>query len=81
MTDEEKSPTGQGGAERKCTDQIDISGTPATQGEHQRSSANGGDKELARLLDALVAAFKKHLSLPVGAAEALALWVVLSYVL
>ena len=81
MTDEEKSPTVQGGAEKKYTDQIDISGTPATQGEHQKLGANGGDKELVRLLDALVAAFTKHLSLPTGAVEALALWVVLSHVL
>jgi hypothetical protein len=70
MTDEEKSPTGQGGAEQKPSDQIDTPSKPNTQDV---------DNELAALLDETVAAFEKHVSLVPGAATAKALWVVFAH--
>jgi len=75
MTDEEKSPTGHGRAEESSTNQTNNPSVPHTQGS-AAPMPSSESAELATLLDAFVAIFKKHLSLPEGAPEAMALWVV-----
>jgi hypothetical protein len=71
MSDDEKSPAGQGGAEFQSTNNNTAS----------LSSPQVIDAELASILDEIVAALKRHISLPEGAAEAIALYVVSAHTL
>jgi Protein of unknown function (DUF3631) len=77
--DQKQSPAEQDGADEKVvaenkeTDST-VSDIPQRDdGVSSRANANG---ELASILDAISSAFSTHLSLPPGAADAIALWVV-----
>ena len=71
MSDDEKSPAGQGEAELQS----------ANNNTASLSSPQVIDAELASILDEIVAALKRHISLPEGAAEATALYVVSTHTL
>ena len=72
MTDENKSPAGQGGAQRP---DFNRSNPNSTISQPQEVKSAGGDSDLATILSVISSAFARHLSLPRGAADAIALWV------
>ena len=82
MDEEERSPAGQDGAERKSNDESEALRTttpPLPQGQKTNGQpialACEVQTELGVILTDIAYVFSIHLSLPTGAAEAIALWV------
>jgi hypothetical protein len=72
MSDEEKSPAGQDGADQVTSTAGYSPPNTEPQGETQADRANAPDIGLSFLLTQVEAKFKRHLSLPQGVAEAIA---------
>jgi hypothetical protein len=72
MTEEKDSPAGQGGAQRADTNNSDSNSTIS---KPQEEKTTGGDPELATILSEISRILSKHLSLLMGAADAIALWI------
>lgn len=88
MDEEERSPAGQDGAERKLNDESEALRTttpPLPQGQKTNGQpialACEVQTELGVILTDIAYVFSIHLSLPTGAAEAIALWVISAHTL
>jgi putative DNA primase/helicase len=78
MTDENKSPAGQGGAQRS---NFNSSSSNSTISQPKEEKTVSGDSELAKILSEMSSAIAKHLSLHEGAPDAMALWILQAHTL
>jgi hypothetical protein len=92
MSEEEKSPAGQGEATKDASEKVKTESKPENPGAQEGNGGRGGlcesgtsfsprDPELDASLRELTDAFERHLSLPAAAAETLALWVIFAHTL
>jgi len=90
MSDDEKSPAGQGEAEKKASEKVETESKSESPVAQEGNGGGGGpcdasfsprDPELDTILRELTDAFQRHLLLPDAAAETLALWVIFTHTL